>query len=46
MRVGARSHQGVANPAELATAVRSAVDGGKSLVVGVPVDYADYKLLF
>jgi acetolactate synthase-1/2/3 large subunit len=35
-----------ANPDELATAVRSAIDGGKSLVVGVPVDYADYKLLF
>lgn len=35
-----------ANPDELATAVRRAVDGRRSLVVGVPVNYADYKLLF
>jgi acetolactate synthase-1/2/3 large subunit len=35
-----------ANPDELATAVRHAVDRNTSLVVGVPVDYADYKLLF
>ncbi len=34
------------NPDELATSVRSAVEGGRSLVVGVPVNYADYRLLF
>lgn len=34
------------NPDELATAVRRAVDQKRSLVVGVPVNYADYKLLF
>ena len=34
------------NPDELATAVRQAVEQGSSLVVGVPVNYADYKLLF
>ena len=35
-----------ANPDELAAAVRRAVERGTSLVVGVPVNYADYKLLF
>ena len=35
-----------ANPDELATAVRRAVEQNRSLVVGVPVNYADYKLLF
>jgi acetolactate synthase-1/2/3 large subunit len=35
-----------ANPDELATAVRRAIDRGTSLVVGIPVDYADYKRLF
>ena len=35
-----------ANPDELATAVRRAVEQNTSLVVGVPVNYADYKLLF
>ncbi len=35
-----------ANPDELAAAVRRAVDHNTSLVVGVPVSYADYKLLF
>lgn len=34
------------NPGELATAVRAAVVQNRSLVVGVPVNYADYKLLF
>ena len=34
------------NPDELASAVRRAIDAGTSLVVGVPVDYADYKRLF
>ena len=34
------------NPDELASAVRRAVAEGRSLVVGVPVNYADYKLLF
>jgi len=34
------------NPDELATAVRRAVEQNSSLVVGVPVNYADYKLLF
>ena len=35
-----------ANPDELATAVRRAVEQNRSLVVGVPVNYAHYKLLF
>jgi len=35
-----------ANPEELAHAVRQAVAHNRSLVVGVPVNYADYKLLF
>ena len=35
-----------ADPVELAGAVRRAVDDNRSLVVGVPVNYADYKLLF
>lgn len=35
-----------ANPDELATAVRRAVTERRSLVVGVPVNYADYKLMF
>ena len=35
-----------ANPDELATAVRRAIASRKSLVVGIPVNYADYKLLF
>lgn len=34
------------NPDELASAVRRAVAEGRSLVVGVPVNYADYRLLF
>lgn len=34
------------HPDELATAVRRAVEQNTSLVVGVPVNYADYKLLF
>jgi acetolactate synthase-1/2/3 large subunit len=34
------------NPDELASAVRRAVEEKRSLVVGVPVNYADYKLLF
>lgn len=34
------------NPDERATAVRHAVDPNRSLVVGVPVNYADYRLLF
>jgi acetolactate synthase-1/2/3 large subunit len=34
------------NPDELASAVRRAVAEKRSLVVGVPVNYADYKLLF
>ena len=35
-----------ANPDELASAVRDAVDRKKSLVVGVPVHYSDYRKLF
>lgn len=35
-----------ANPDELATAVRRAVDQNSSLVVGVPVNYEHYRLLF
>lgn len=35
-----------ANPEELSAAVRRAVTEKRSLVVGVPVNYADYKLLF
>lgn len=35
-----------ANPDELAAAVSQAVAQNRSLVVGVPVNYADYKLLF
>jgi acetolactate synthase-1/2/3 large subunit len=34
------------NPDELASAVRRAVERNRSLVVGIPVDYADYKVLF
>jgi thiamine pyrophosphate-dependent acetolactate synthase large subunit-like protein len=34
------------NPDELASAVRAAAHSGKSLVVGIPVHYADYKKLF
>ena len=34
------------NPDELASAVRTAARKGKSLVVGIPVHYADYKKLF
>jgi acetolactate synthase I/II/III large subunit len=34
------------NPDELGSAVRAAVSTGKSLVVGIPVHYADYKKLF
>jgi acetolactate synthase-1/2/3 large subunit len=34
------------NPDELASAVRRAAGQGKSLVVGVPVHYADYRKLF
>ena len=35
-----------ANPDELAAAVKRAVDRGKSLVVAVPVHYADYRKIF
>ena len=35
-----------ANPDELATSVRRAVASGRSLVVAVPVNYEDYRLLF
>jgi len=35
-----------ANPDELGAAVRRAVEEQRSLVVGVPVNYADYKPLF
>jgi acetolactate synthase I/II/III large subunit len=34
------------DPAQLAEAVRRAIDGRRSLVVGVPVHYADYRRLF
>jgi len=34
------------NPDQLASAVRLAVEQNRSLVAGVPVSYADYKLLF
>ena len=34
------------NPDQLATAVRRAVEQGKSLVACVPVNYADYRKLF
>ena len=35
-----------AKPDELAAAVRSAAKENRSLVAGVPIDYADYKKLF
>ena len=35
-----------ADPGVLAAAVSTAVAQNRSLVVGVPVNYADYKLLF
>ena len=34
------------NPDEMASAVKRAVDEKKSLVVAVPVHYADYRKLF
>jgi thiamine pyrophosphate-dependent acetolactate synthase large subunit-like protein len=34
------------NPDELASAVAAAAKNGTSLVVGIPVHYADYKKLF
>jgi acetolactate synthase-1/2/3 large subunit len=34
------------NPDELAAAVRRAIEQRRSLVVGVPIDYADYRRLF
>ncbi len=34
------------NPDELASAARRAVERRRSLVIGVPVDYADYRRLF
>jgi acetolactate synthase I/II/III large subunit len=36
----------ISNPVELSAAARSAVDRRQSLVVAVPVDYTDYRLLF
>jgi acetolactate synthase-1/2/3 large subunit len=35
-----------ADPGELASAVRAAIERGKSLVAAVPVHYADYRKLF
>ena len=35
-----------ADPGELATAVRRAIQQGKSLVAAVPIHYADYRKLF
>ena len=35
-----------ADPARLAEAVKRAIDHGRSLVVGVPVHYEDYRRLF
>lgn len=35
-----------ANPDELAASVKRAMDRGKSLVVAVPIHYADYRKLF
>jgi thiamine pyrophosphate-dependent acetolactate synthase large subunit-like protein len=35
-----------ADPGELVTAVRRAVQQNKSLVAAVPIDYADYRKLF
>jgi acetolactate synthase I/II/III large subunit len=34
------------NPDELATAAKEAIERRRSLVVGIPVNYADYRLLF
>jgi acetolactate synthase-1/2/3 large subunit len=34
------------SPDELASAVKGAVAGGRSLVVGVPIDDGDYRLMF
>ncbi len=34
------------NPDELASAVRAAIEKGKSLVAAVPIHYADYRKLF
>jgi thiamine pyrophosphate-dependent acetolactate synthase large subunit-like protein len=34
------------NPDELATATRRAVERRRSLVIGIPVSYADYRRLF
>ena len=34
------------NPDELGTSVRRAVERKKSLVVGIPVHYADYRKIF
>jgi len=35
-----------ANPDELASAAKRAVDGRRSLVIAVPVDDADYMRMF
>src|SRR5262245_13137080 len=34
------------NPDELATAAKRAIDRGRSLVIAIPVNYADYRRLF
>jgi acetolactate synthase I/II/III large subunit len=34
------------NPDELASAAKSAISRGRSLVIAIPVDYADYRRLF
>ena len=34
------------NPDELSAAVRRAVDRRRSMVIGIPVDYRDYRQLF
>jgi acetolactate synthase-1/2/3 large subunit len=36
----------ISSPVELSAAARSAVDRRQSLVIAVPVDYNDYRLLF
>ena len=35
-----------ADPDQVASAARSAAERGRSLVIAIPIDYADYRLLF
>ena len=43
MRRAGAAHR---DPDQMAAAVKRAVDQGRSLVVGVPVHYEDYRRLF